>query len=136
MHMRGNPKTMTGLTNYNRLVPDIMKSLKERIDLLRKKGVTDLIIDPGYGFAKTIAQNFELIKNLSEFKQLGYPLLAGISRKGMIYRTLNTDASEALNGTTVVNTLLLEQGASILRVHDIKEAKEAVKLWMATRGMN
>ena len=136
MHMRGNPKTMTGLTNYNRLIPDIMKSLKERIDLLRKKGVTDLIIDPGYGFAKTIAQNFELIKNLSEFKQLGYPLLAGISRKGMIYRTLNTDASEALNGTTVVNTLLLEQGASILRVHDIKEAKEAVKLWMATRGMN
>jgi len=136
MHMRGNPKTMTGLTNYNRLIPDIMKSLKERIDLLRKKGVTDLIIDPGYGFAKTIAQNFELIKNLSEFKQLGYPLLAGISRKGMIYRTLNTDASEALNGTTVVNTLLLEQGASILRVHDIKEAKEAVKLWMATRGVN
>lgn len=136
MHMRGTPNTMNKLTNYSQLIPDVMKNIKGKIDLLRKKGVTDLIIDPGYGFAKTITQNFEMIKNLSEFRHLGYPLLAGISRKGMIYKTLNINVSGALNGTTVLNTLLLEQGASILRVHDVKEAKEAVKLWIATRGMN
>ena len=136
MHMRGSPKTMNEMTHYNRLIPDILKALKQKIDVLRMKGVTDIIVDPGYGFSKTIAQNFELIDNLSEFHQLGCPVLAGISRKATIYKTLDIGASDALNGTTVLHTLLLERGASILRVHDVKPAVEAVKLWMATGRMN
>ncbi len=136
MHMRGTPATMNELTHYDQLIPDVIKALKLKIEVLRSKGVADLIIDPGYGFSKTAAQNFELIRHMSEFDQLGYPVLAGISRKATIYKTLSISAAEALNGTTVLNTLLLEQGASILRVHDVKPAVEAVKLWMATGRMN
>jgi len=136
MHMRGTPQTMNELTYYERLVPDILKDLTGKIGELRQKGVTDIIVDPGFGFAKTISQNFELMGNLSEFNLLGYPVLAGISRKATIYKTLGINADEALNGTTVLNTIALSQGASILRVHDVKPAAEAVKLWMATEGVN
>lgn len=136
MHMRGTPQTMSKLTNYNFLIPDILKELGEKLIRLRKKGVSDIIIDPGFGFAKTTAQNFEMMKDLSEFHALGCPLLVGISRKGMIYNTLNTLAKEALTGTTVLNTISLQQGASIIRVHDVKPAVEAVKLWLATSGVN
>ena len=136
MHMRGTPQTMNGLTAYANLIPDILMELKEKIDLLKSKGVVDVIIDPGFGFAKTTVQNFEILKNFSEFDLLGYPVLAGLSRKATIYRTLDTTAAEALNGTTVLNTIALEQGASILRVHDVKAGVEAVKLWMATTGIN
>jgi len=136
MHMRGTPGTMSQLTDYDNLVVDIIKELKGSLDRLRQKGVADIWIDPGFGFAKNISQNFEILKNLSEFKQLGCPILAGLSRKGTIYRTLGIDAEDALNGTTVLNTLALEQGASILRVHDVKAAAEAVKLWIATQRLN
>lgn len=136
MHMRGTPQTMSKLTDYNFLIPDILKELSEKIGRLRQKGVSDIIIDPGFGFAKTTAQNFEMMKNLSEFHQLNCPLLVGISRKGMIYNTLNISAKEALTGTTVLNTISLSLGASIIRVHDVKPAVEAVKLWMATSGVN
>jgi dihydropteroate synthase len=136
MHMRGTPKTMSQLTTYNNLVVDVIKELKGRIDTLRQKGVTDIVVDPGFGFAKDISQNFEMLRNLCEFHQLGYPILAGLSRKATIYRTLGTDAGNALNGTTVLNTLALERGASILRVHDVKAAAEAIKLWMETQRTN
>ena len=132
MHMRGTPQTMNKLTQYKRLVPDILKELQQKLVELRQKGVTDIIIDPGFGFAKTVAQNFNLMRDLSEFHQLGCPLLVGVSRKSMVWRTLGVTAGEALNGTTVLNTLALQQGADILRVHDVREAAEAVKLWQLT----
>lgn len=131
MHMRGTPQTMNQLTAYERLVPDILRDLRQKAAVLQSKGVGDLIIDPGFGFAKTIAQNFELMRELDQFKLLGYPVLVGISRKTTIYKTLNISPEESLNGTTVLNTLALERGVSILRVHDVKPAVEAVKLWMA-----
>ena len=134
MHMRGTPQTMGSLTQYDHLVSDLLKEMGEKIVALKHRGVKDIIVDPGFGFAKSIAQNFELLQNLSEFGQLGYPVLAGLSRKATIYKTLNITADEALNGTTVLNTIALQQGASILRVHDVKPAVEAVKLWMATKG--
>ncbi|MCE6987691.1 dihydropteroate synthase [Dyadobacter sp. CY323] len=137
MHMRGTPQTMNQMTAYKQLVPEILTDLQEKILALRALGVSDLIVDPGFGFAKTIEQNFALMKSLSEFHLLGYPLLAGISRKTTIYKTLNISANDALNGTTVLNTLALTQGAAILRVHDVKPAVEAVKLWEATgMGLN
>lgn len=136
MHMRGTPQTMNQMTQYDRLVPEILSELKEKIDVLKALGATDILVDPGLGFAKTIPQNFEVLRYLSEFHLLGYPLLVGISRKATVYRTLHTTAEEALNGTTVLNTLALQSGASILRVHDVKPAVEAVKLWMAVSGMN
>lgn len=131
MHMRGTPQTMNSLTDYERLLPDILRDLRQKVAVLQSKGVADLIIDPGFGFAKTIAQNFELMRELRQFQLLGYPVLVGISRKTTIYKTLHISPEEALNGTTVLNTLALERGASILRVHDVKPAVEAVKLWMA-----
>ena len=99
---------------------------------LRKAGVLDIIIDPGFGFGKTIDHNFELLKNLSVFKMLDKPVLVGISRKSTIYKTLGVNSDEALNGTSVLNTIALMNGASVLRVHDVKEAKEAVTLFLAT----
>jgi len=132
MHMRGTPQTMNQMTAYHHLVTDILTDLKQKADVLRSKGVTDILIDPGFGFAKTTAQNFDLMHHLSEFQLLGYPVLVGISRKASIYRTLNITADEALNGTTVLNTIALQNGASVLRVHDVKAAVEAVKLYMST----
>lgn len=132
MHMRGTPQTMNQMTVYRQLVSDILIDLKQKVDSLRDKGVTDILIDPGFGFAKTAGQNFILMHHLSEFGLLGYPVLVGISRKAAIYKTLDITAEEALNGTTVLNTIALQNGASVLRVHDVKAAVEAVKLWMST----
>lgn len=132
MHMRGTPQTMNQMTAYHHLVTDILTDLKQKADVLRSKGVTDILIDPGFGFAKTTAQNFNLMHHLSEFQLLGYPVLVGISRKASIYKTLNITPEEALNGTTVLNTIALQNGASVLRVHDVNAAVEAVKLYMST----
>ena len=131
MHMRGTPETMNALTDYTHLTADVIKDLQKKMAKLRELGVVDVIIDPGYGFAKTREQNFELLRNLSEFRVLNCPLLVGISRKRMIWETLNIQSDQALNGTTVLNTMSLLNGASILRVHDVKEAVEAVKLFNA-----
>lgn len=128
MHMRGTPKTMQSLTDYKDLIGEITSYFSEKIDLARSLGINDVIIDPGFGFAKTIAQNFELLKNLSLFKITGVPLLMGVSRKSSIYKVLKTTPDQALNGTTVLNTIALLNGANILRVHDVKEARECIEL--------
>ena len=128
MHMRGTPQTMQQQTNYDNLVKDIIYYFSKRISAARDLGITDLIIDPGFGFAKTLEQNFELLNKLELFKMIEKPLLVGVSRKSMIYKTLETTATNALNGTSVLNTIALQKGASILRVHDVKEAMECVKL--------
>ncbi|HEA29722.1 MAG TPA: dihydropteroate synthase [Leeuwenhoekiella sp.] len=129
MHMRGTPQTMKTRTQYDDLVKEILFYFSERAAQARKVGINDLIVDPGFGFAKTIDQNFELLNKLELFKALDFPLLAGLSRKSTIYKTLNIEPAEALNGTTVLNTIALTKGASILRVHDVKPAMEAVKLF-------
>ena len=128
MHMRGTPQTMKDLNEYEDLTQDIIFYFSEKINKARALGINDVIIDPGFGFSKNIAQNFELLSNLYLFKNLNMPILAGLSRKSTIYKTLNITASEALNGTTVLNTMALSKGANILRVHDVKEAMETVKL--------
>lgn len=128
MHMRGTPQTMKTLTHYDDLVKEVLFYFSERVASARALGINDLIIDPGFGFAKTIEQNFELLHKLELFKTLNLPLLAGLSRKATIYKTLNLEPDEALNGTTVLNTIALMKGASILRVHDVKPAIEVIKL--------
>ena len=128
MHMRGTPQTMQKQTVYNNLVKDILFYFSERIAAARQLGIVDMIIDPGFGFAKTLEQNFELLNQLELFNMLELPLLVGVSRKSMIYKTLQNSASEALNGTTALNTIALQKGANILRVHDVKEAIETIKL--------
>jgi dihydropteroate synthase len=128
MHMRGTPKTMQQLTQYDNLVKDLLFYFSERIATARQLGIVDIIVDPGFGFAKTLEQNFELLNQLELFSMLELPLLVGISRKSMIYKTLQNSASEALNGTTVLNTIALQKGTNILRVHDVKEAVECIKL--------
>ena len=128
MHMRGTPKTMQSLTHYDDMIGELILFFSKKIDELNKKGVHDIIIDPGFGFSKTIAQNFYLLQHLSELHVLNTPILAGLSRKSFIYKTLGLEANEALNGSTAVNMLALEQGVEILRVHDVKETKELVKL--------
>jgi dihydropteroate synthase len=133
MHMRGTPETMASLTDYDDVAADVLEWLARRIDELRQMGVADVIADPGFGFAKTMEQNYELLARLDAFHALDSPLLVGVSRKRMIYTPLGCTADEALNGTTVINTLALQQGAHILRVHDVKAAVEAVKLTTALR---
>lgn len=128
MHMRGTPKTMMQLTDYTDLLSEISQYFSRKIKLLNELGVQNLIIDPGFGFAKTIDQNYELLAKLDNLKILGYPILAALSRKSMIYKLLDTDAEHALNGTTAANTIALLNGANILRVHDIAEAKEAIQI--------
>ncbi len=128
MHMRGTPKTMQQYTDYTDIVTDVATELGERIAKLRALGVSDIIVDPGFGFAKTIAQNYELLGRIDELHYFGLPLLGGISRKSMIYKKLGTTPQEALNGTTALNTLLLKRGVQILRVHDVKEAKQLVDM--------
>jgi dihydropteroate synthase len=128
MHMRGNPQTMTNKTDYQNIITDVMRYFSQKVSGLQDLGVNDIIIDPGFGFAKTIEQNYELLKNLSYFKELQLPLLVGLSRKSMIQKVLNVSADEALNGTTVLNTIALINGASILRVHDVQAARQAVIL--------
>jgi len=128
MHMRGTPETMQSLTTYTNVVADLCTYFAEKISSLRSYGVKDIILDPGVGFAKTIEQNFEIINRFSEFTIFGLPLLGAISRKSVIYKSLGLTAKDALNGTTVLNSVLLLNGAKILRVHDVKEAKETIQL--------
>lgn len=128
MHMKGTPDTMQQQANYEDVVKEVLDYFIAKIDSCKAAGISELIIDPGFGFGKTAKHNFQLLKSLSVFKMLDKPVLAGLSRKSTIYKTLNISAAEALNGTTVLNTLALNNGASILRVHDVKEAKEAVNL--------
>ena len=128
MHMRGTPATMASMTQYDNVAAEVLEWMARRIDQLRQMGVADVIADPGFGFAKTLEQNYELLAGLDAFHALEAPLLVGVSRKRMIYTPLNSDADHALNGTTVLNTLALERGAHILRVHDVRAAVEAVKL--------
>ena len=133
MHMRGTPETMSSMTDYDDVTHDVIKWLRCRIDELRQMGIDDVIVDPGFGFAKTLEQNYEMLARLEAFHALEAPLLVGVSRKRMIYTPLQCSADEALNGTTVVNTLALLQGAHILRVHDVKAAVQAVKLMSLVR---
>ncbi|MDU8886000.1 dihydropteroate synthase [Yeosuana sp. MJ-SS3] len=128
MHMKGTPQTMKDLTDYDNLTHDILFYFSEKIAEARSLGIIDLIVDPGFGFAKTLEQNYELLGKLELFNMLELPILVGLSRKSMIYKTLENDAQLALNGTTVLNTVALQKGASILRVHDVKEAMECIKL--------
>ncbi len=129
MHMRGTPQTMQSMTQYENIVKEMIFYFSERVAKARSLGINDLIIDPGFGFAKTLEQNFEVLNKLELFQMLELPLLAGVSRKSMIYKTLDTTAEFALNGTTSLNTISLLKGAKILRVHDVKEALECVKLF-------
>lgn len=128
MHMRGTPATMGNLTDYEDVTADVLAALGAKINNLSLLGVNDIIIDPGFGFAKTIEQNYELLRNLEVFHILERPLLVGVSRKSMIYRPLETTPENALTGTIAVNTIALCEGASILRVHDVKEAVETRKI--------
>lgn len=138
MHMRGTPAAMGGLTSYSDIMTEVALHLKERIDVATQAGITDLIVDPGFGFAKTPDQNFEMLQNLHHFQICGRPVLAGLSRKSMIWKTLETNAEGALNGTTALNMAALMKGASVLRVHDVKPAVECVKLFlkMENRPLN
>ena len=131
MHMKGTPQTMQHEAVYENVVREVLDFFIAKIHELKQAGIQDMIIDPGFGFAKTIDQNFNLLKDLPVFKILDKPILVGLSRKSTIYKTLGTTADQALNGTTVLNTMALQHGASILRVHDVKEAKEAVTLFSA-----
>ena len=128
MHMRGTPATMQQMTQYDDVTAEVLESLARKIDQLHQLGVADVIADPGFGFSKTLEQNYEMLSQLNAFAKLDVPLLVGVSRKSMIYKALGTAPAEALNGTTVLNTMALLQGAHILRVHDVKAAAEAVKL--------
>ena len=128
MHMRGTPQTMGQFTDYNNLIQDIFYYFSKKINELNQLGVNDIIVDPGFGFSKTIEQNYELMATLRGFEILECPLLVGISRKRMIYNLLGINSEESLNGTTVLNTFALQNGADILRVHDVKEAVEAIKI--------
>jgi dihydropteroate synthase len=129
--MKGDPQTMQQNPHYNNVTLEVLDFFIKRIEDCRKAGITDIIADPGLGFGKTIAHNFQLIREWDTFKMLDVPLLMGISRKSTIYKTLGTTADEALNGTTVLHTIGLLKGAQILRVHDVKEAREAIVLLKA-----
>ncbi|CAN5130416.1 dihydropteroate synthase [soil metagenome] len=128
MHMKGTPENMQDQAVYNDLSKEVLDYFIERISVCKNSGIKDVIIDPGFGFAKTIAHNLHLLKHLATFKMLDKPILAGLSRKSTVYKTLGISAEEAINGTTVLNSMALINGANILRVHDVKEAKEAIKL--------
>lgn len=129
MHMRGNPQTMQSLTQYDDIIKEMLFYFSEKVQQARSLGINDLILDPGFGFAKTTDQNYEVMQKMELFNLLELPVLAGISRKSMIYKTLNIIPQEALNGTTFLNTIALMKGAKILRVHDVKEAVECVTLF-------
>lgn len=128
MHMLGTPKKMQDNPTYKNVVDDIINYFQQKIEILNNLGVDNLIIDPGFGFGKTLEHNYEILNNLEKFKCLKYPILVGVSRKSMVYKLLDTDANQALNGTSVANTIALTKGTDILRVHDIKEAVECIKI--------
>ncbi|MDH4092282.1 MAG: dihydropteroate synthase [Cyclobacteriaceae bacterium] len=133
MHMRGNPGTMNTLTSYQNLLKEITDYFHQKIHTLHLEGIKDIIIDPGFGFAKTIQQNFALLNDLDYLKILGKPIMVGLSRKATIWKTLGVSPETALNGTTVLNTIALLKGISIVRVHDVKEAVETIKLILAMK---
>lgn len=128
MHMKGTPQTMQQNPQYEDVTSEVMQYFGRKVDQLHDMGVNDIILDPGYGFAKTLDQNYELFRNQHILQELNLPILVGISRKSMIYKLLGTTPQEALNGTTVLHTLALQQGANILRVHDVREAVETIKI--------
>jgi dihydropteroate synthase len=136
MHMKGNPQNMKQMTNYDDLLRDILHYFSERVQVAKTKKINDIIIDPGFGFAKNIQQNYRLLANFNLLKTFDLPILAGLSRKSMIYKTLKTTPQEALNGTTALNMLALNSGASILRVHDVKEALECITLFKELEAAN
>ncbi len=129
MHMRGTPQTMQTETVYDNLFKDIAYYFSERIKAAHEAGIHDLILDPGFGFAKTLEQNYDLFRALDQFRIFDLPILVGVSRKSMIYKALNTSPEESLTGTIALNTIALHQGAAVLRVHDVKEAKQTVELF-------
>jgi dihydropteroate synthase len=129
MHMRGTPQTMAQLTEYEDIMLELAQFFEPRIVQLQAAGVRDIVLDPGFGFAKTIDQNFDVLRRLGDLRLLGLPVLAGLSRKSMTYKTLEVPATEALAGTIALNTIALMHGASILRVHDVKEAVQTIKLF-------
>lgn len=135
MHMKGTPKTMQNLIHYADIFEDIKLYFKQKIQKLNALNFNSIVLDIGYGFAKTTDQNFELLEQQDQFSVFGLPILTGISRKSMIYKSLNIKSEEALNGTTALNMIALERGSSILRVHDVKEAKETVELWKRLNGI-
>ena len=129
MHMKGMPKTMQNRPIYDDIISEVIYSFSNKIKKARSSGINDILIDPGFGFGKNINHNFNLLNNLSLLNSLKCPIVVGVSRKSMIYKTLGCNPKQALNGTSVLNTLCLERGAKILRVHDVKEAKECISLW-------
>lgn len=128
MHMQGTPQTMQDNPHYNCIEKEVVNYFLNKVKTLQQKGLSKIIIDPGFGFGKTLEHNYQLLNNLEELHTLELPLLVGVSRKSMVYKVLETDAKNSLNGTTAIHTLCLSKGASILRVHDVKEAVECVKL--------
>jgi dihydropteroate synthase len=134
MHMKGTPQTMTSNTNYDNLTKDILSYFSEKISEANVLGINDIILDVGFGFSKTREQNFELLNHLDSFNITGLPMLVGLSRKSTIYKTLNTTASKALNGTTAMHAWVLQQGSNILRVHDVKETMEVITLYNALKS--
>lgn len=132
-HMQGNPQTMQQNPQYENVLREVMLSLAAKVKRLHELKVNDVILDPGFGFGKSVEHNYELLANLDEFDVFGLPLLVGMSRKSMIYKKLDITPEDALNGTTALNTIALSKGANILRVHDVKQAVEAVKLWQAVK---
>lgn len=134
MHIKGTPQDMQSRTDYNDLTGEVLFHLSERIRAARALGINDIVCDPGFGFAKTREQNFELLRYLDEFRLLECPLLVGISRKSMIYKTLGTTPDQALNGTSFLHGFALQAGAHILRVHDVTEAMQCVRLWEALQA--
>lgn len=129
MHMKGDPRTMQSMTDYRDIVAEVVDYFRERTVQLRERGVRRIVVDPGFGFAKTLEQNYELLRGLHRLAELGYPVLAGVSRKSMIYKLLGTTPAEALNGTTALHWECLRQGAVILRAHDTREAVEVVRMF-------
>ena len=135
MHMQGTPQNMQRHPHYDNLMTEILYYFSEKIKRLRDLGVKDIIVDPGFGFGKTLANNYELLNHMEEFSIFELPVLVGVSRKSMIYNLLGITADDALNGTTVVDTLALTKGADILRVHDVRAAVESVQIYAAMKGL-
>ena len=136
MHMLGIPKNMQENPTYNNIVEDLINYFQKQIKILNDLNIDNLIIDPGFGFGKTLDHNYEILNNLEKFKELGYPLLIGASRKSMIYNILLKNPSQSLNGTTIINTISLQKGVNILRVHDVKEAAECIKIINFAKKIN
>jgi dihydropteroate synthase len=133
MHMKGSPQTMNQMANYDHMMKEILSYFHQKIASMRQAGLKDIIIDPGFGFAKTREQNFHLLDRLDLLQMFQVPVLAGLSRKSMVWKTLDIQPEEALNGTTALNTIALMKGAGILRVHDVKEGMQLLRLWTALR---